>query len=235
MRNTSLKSFFVKTLIASTTVSTVTIVSVTTASAANCYFYSVNIQGTVNSNYGNQPFSVNQYAIWRDPGAKANQIDFFLTTSQDLNASAQVGQIELMTNSVGANNLGIRSAKLDLARVLVSNVVQFTLDSGISFQLPSPNVFVATGVGNSPGGLGGLGFLPGAGGELGKIINGAQILSVSYLIPRNGSGYFYSPTGDYRDIAGEIDIIGTAIDNTNLQGRYKAIFSGKYIKSQVCS
>lgn len=176
----------------------------------------------------------------RQPGAKANQIDFLLSTVNDLNASAQIGQIILMTNSAWAGNPGIRLNKLDLARVRVSNVVEFVLDAGMSFQLPPSNVFVATGVGNAPGGLGGLDFLPGAGGggqldRLSQIINSAPLFSSSYLTPRNGSGYFYFPNGNRANIAGEIDILGTAIDNTNLQGRYRAIFGGKYISTQVCN
>lgn len=195
----------------------------------------MNIQGNVNSNYGNQQFSVNQYAMLRDPGANANQVDFFLFTFNDPNVSPQVGQIILMTNSLGAGNPGIRSARFDLARVTVSNVYQFVLDSGMSFQLPSSNVFVATGVGNSPGGLGGLNFLPGAGGVLGEIINSAPVLSSSYLIPRNGGGYFYFPNGHQVNIAGELDILGTAIDNANLQGNYRATFGGTYISSYICN
>lgn len=202
------------------------------ANAASCHFYQVNIQGNVTSNYGSQPFSVNQYAMWRDAGVTSHPIEFVFTTFQDLNASAQVGQIELMTNSAFARNAGIASARFDLATVSVSNVVSFQMDSGMSFQLPPPNVFVATGVGSSPGGLGGLGFLTGAGGELAQFINSAPVLSFSYLIPRNGWGYFYLPDGN--SIAGQLDVIGTPPDNTSLQGQYTASFSGTHVGSAAC-
>jgi hypothetical protein len=74
------------------------------SAAPACHIYQVNIQGTVVNNYSSQPFSVNQYAIWRDRGVRSNQVDFMLTTGTDLNVSPKIGQIEFMTNSYFANN-----------------------------------------------------------------------------------------------------------------------------------
>lgn len=213
---------------------------VASARAANCYVYGVNIQGTaaIGDNTaisGSQQFSVLEYAVVRDTGYASNPVEFLLTPNQDLNLSPQVGHIELMTNSaIFARNLGIQSARYDLARVSVSNVISFALDSGISFQLPSPNVFVAPGIGSTPGGLGGLGFLTGAGGALAQIVNGAQILSVSYFVPRTGNGYFYSPDGSWSTIAGQLSIGGTGIDNASFQGYYEAQFSGNYLGTTQC-
>lgn len=209
------------------------------AEAASCHFYAVNLQGTATigdgtSTLSSQPFSVFEYAMVRDTGVTSHPVEFVLTTFQDLNASAQPGQIELMTNSAFARNAGIASAQFDLATVSVSNVVNFEVDSGMSFQSPPPNVFVAPGVGSVPGGLGGLGFLTGAGGQLGQIINSAPILSVSYLVPRTGGGNLYSPDGAWATIAGELNLVGTSLDNASFQGQYQAVFSGNYVGSVEC-
>lgn len=208
------------------------------AHAASCHVYSVNLQGITtigDANYtlAAQQFSVSQYAIWRDAGYATHQYEFWLATFQDLNASPQVGYIELMTNSVFARNPGMASARFDLATVSVANgAVMFQMDPAMSFHLPPPNVFIAPGYGSVPGGLGGLCFLPGGGGGLCDLVSGAPILSVSYLVPRTGGGYFYLP--DNRSIAGEVDLIGTGIDNTSFQGRYQAQFSGTYLSSVQC-
>jgi hypothetical protein len=230
-----LHSFCLKTLVASTVVGTVTFLSAISASAAICYVYAVNIQGIVTSNYGSQQFSVEQFAIWRDTPLKTNPVDFYLASGQDLNASPQFGRIELMTNSFFAQNLGVKSARYDLAGVSITNVVQFTLNNDMSFVLPPSNIFVATGVSSSPGGLGGIGFAGGWGAEFAKILNSAPILNFSYFIPRQGSGYFYFPNNNTTNIAGKLDIIGTAVDNPSSGGRYTADFSGKYVKSQLCN
>jgi hypothetical protein len=203
--------------------------SIAQSATANCHFYAVNIKGTVNNNYGNQQFSVNQYAIWRDRGLRSNPIEFMLKTFTDLNVNPQVGQIELLTNSRYAYNAGIASAQIDLAKVSLGNTqTTFTLDSGASLQLPPPNVFVSPGVSSSPGGLGGLGFLTGAGQDL------ARILNSTYLIPRQGGGSFTFTDTSRATIVGQLDIVGTGVDNMSLQGRYKANFSGNYIGSTTC-
>lgn len=204
------------------------------ANAASCHYYAVNIQGTVANNFGTQQFSVNQYAMWRDVGVRTHPVEFWLTTNQNLNASAQVGQIELMTNTAFANNAGIASAGYDLAAVSVSNVVNFVLDSGAGLIQPPPNVFVGPGPGSSPGGLGGLGFLPGAGADIARFIGSAEVLSTSFLIPLQGGGYFSFPNGNASSIAGQLDLVGTTIDNMSLQGRYTASFGGNYISSTAC-
>lgn len=208
--------------------------SVTSAKAATCHVYQVTINGyaTIGDNtttLTSQPFSVVQYAAWRDAGYAFHPYEFVLFTPQDLNLSAQIGQIRLMTNSAFAENFGIASARFDLATMSILNVVYFQLDSGMSFQLPSPNVFVAPNLGGS---LGGLGFLTGGGAAIGQILNGASILSTSLLVPRTGSGYFYTP--DSNSIAGQLNLVGTSLDNLSFQGQYWAEFGGSYLGSAQC-
>jgi hypothetical protein len=109
-----------------------------TANAASCHFYGINIQGAVASSASSQPFSVSQYAMWRDTGVRSNPIEFVLTTLTDLNVSPQLGQILLLTNSAFANNLGVASASFDLAQVAVGNgVVQIQVDPGKKFDSSS--------------------------------------------------------------------------------------------------
>lgn len=207
------------------------------AESADCHVYGVNLQGVATVGdataiSGSEQFSVGEYAILRNEGVVAHPVEFYLTPNQDLNASGLVGQIELMTNSGFARNLGIASARFDLASIATSsNGFTFQMDSGMSFQLPSPNVFLSPGIGSVPGGLGGLGFLPGG---LGQIINSAPVLSISYFVPRNGSGSFYTPDGAWATIAGELNLVGTGIDNANFQGQYQATFSGQYLGSFDC-
>jgi hypothetical protein len=223
-------------LMVSSLAGTVAAPSKATAQAAvpSCHIYQVNIQGTVVNNYSSQPFSVNQYAIWRDRGVRSNRVDFMLTTGTDLNVSAKVGQIEFMTNSYFANNQGIALAKMDLAQVQVGNQVGFTLNSGASLQMPQPNVFVSPGVGSSPGGLGGLGYLSGWGEEFARYINGAEVLSTSQLVPNSGSGSYRFTDNTARTIVGQLDISGSALGNPGLSGRYTAAFQGNYWKSVAC-
>jgi len=216
------------------------LVSISPVHAAMCHVYSVVIQGTTNVGDGtsilaSQAFSVNQFAIWRDAGVTSHPVEFVLTPLQDLNASAQPGQIELMTNSAFARNAGIASARFDLASVTITDVITFQLDSGISFQLPSPNVFIAPGIGGAPGGLGGLEFLTGAGGQLGQIIGSASVLSVSYFVPRTGGGNFHTPDGNWATISGQLDLVGTALDNASFQGQYQGTFNGNYAGSTECN
>ena len=204
------------------------------ATTAKCYFYKVTLQGTVTTNYGTKQFSVPQYAIWRDRGIRGNRVEFMLKTFQDLNVSPKVGQIEFLTNSRYANNTGIALARIDLAKVAVNNQVVFTLDPGASLQMPAPNVFVGLGVGTSPGGLGGLGFLTGSGAEIAKMINGAAVLQSAFFVPRQGNGAYRFTDNSATKIVGQIDFAGTASNNFNEQGRYTASFSGDYVGSTDC-
>jgi hypothetical protein len=228
-------AFFIPLLVLAASV----LMPVAQATAANCHVYAVNLQGTASVGDGtftssSQPFSVIEYAIWRDAGVRTHQVEFLLTTFQDLNAAAQVGQIELMTNSYFARNAGIASAAFDLAAVAVANGVSFEIDSAMSFQLPPPNVFIAPGIGSVSGGLGGLGFLTGAGAELAQLINSAPILSVSYFVPRTGGGYFATDSSGY-SITGQLNLVGTGPDNVSFQGQYQANFSGNYVGSVQCN
>src|SRR5215470_1531594 len=212
------------------------------AEAASCHIYAVTLQGTATLGSGgvvlsSQRFSVSQYAVWRDHGVKTHPVEFVLFPAHDLNATPQPGDILLMTNSAFAFNPGVASAQFDMARVAVAanGVVNFVLDSGMSLVLPPPNMLVVPGVGSVPGGLGGLGFLTGAGSQLAQLINGAPILSVSYLVPRTGTGSFYSPDGRWSTIAGALNLSASQVDNPNNQGQYQANFSGSYLQSVLCN
>jgi hypothetical protein len=210
------------------------------AQAADCHFYEVNLNGNSTFNGTVQQFSVNEYAWWRTQGIKINPIEFGLTTFKDLNVSAQPGQIELMTNSAFAKNRGIALAKYDLAKVSIVNgspsaKINFQLDPTMNQALPPPNVFVTQGVGSQPGGLGGLGFLTGSGSVLAQLINGAPVLSVSYIVPRTGAASIYSPDGTWSSIAGTIDFSGASADNPNVMGQYRAKMIGRYVTSVPCN
>lgn len=141
----------------------------------------------------------------------------------------------LMSNSAFANNQGIASAKFNLGQVTIANgVARLQLDPGASLTLPPSNVFLAPGVSTAPGGLGGLGFLTGAGQALAQLINSAPVLSTYYLIPRNGSVVFSTNSnGSY--INGQINVTGSGVDNANLQGKYTGNFSGSYVGSTACN
>jgi hypothetical protein len=208
------------------------------AHAASCHYYVVTLQGIVTTGDANftsaaREFVVSQYAMWRDAGVVSHPVEFRLTTFQDLNAAAQEGQIELMTNSYFAHNAGIASARFDLATVTIGHgVVNFELDLGMSFQLPPPNVFIAPGIGDTTGGLGGLCFLPGGGGDLCQI-GRAPVVGVSYFIPRAGGGYFFTYSNG-SNIAGELYLVGSGPDNLSFQGQYQAQFNGTYVNSFPC-
>jgi hypothetical protein len=243
LRSVTMKIKYSKTISAIVTAGSI-MISSAPANAESCYAYSVNIQGVAtvgdaNFTSGSRQFNINQWVILRASGYRNNPVEFSLATFTDLNASAQIGQIELSTNSAFAKNRGIASQQFDLATVTqsrnnVSALFQFEIDSGASFILPPPNVFVSPGQGTVPGGLGGLGFLPGAGGQLGQLINNTQILSTNFFYPRNGGGYFYSPDGTWSRIAGQISLVGSGTDNASHQGRYQGRFRGDFRSAYEC-
>ena len=202
------------------------------AHAATCFLYSVNVQGVVGSDYGSQQFGLpGAVAVVVSPGLSGNPFDLFLSTAvgRDLNQAAQFGDAELMTNSAFAHNFGISSARFNLANVTVSNVAEFAVDSGISFQQPPPNVFVAPGLGTFSGGLGGLGNLNDP--FLRSLGQSSPILQLAYIVPRNGGGNFFFP--DSQTISGNINISGSAAD-FSISGTYRASFGGTFINSQTC-
>jgi hypothetical protein len=103
----------------------------TPARAASCHVYQVNLQDVATiggsiATLSGQQFSVQEYAMWRSPGWRSHQVEFWLTPTQDLSASAQLGQIALMTNTRFADHADIRSAQYDLASVSVTNVVRLS-------------------------------------------------------------------------------------------------------------
>jgi len=68
------------------------------------------------------------------------------------------------------------------------------VNTDASYVLLPANTFVAPGIGNTSGGLGGICFLPGLQG-LCQATTSSQILSASFIIPRSGGGYFASSDG----------------------------------------
>jgi hypothetical protein len=204
------------------------------AQAQTCFDYRVNLRGVVSGNFGGQQFSGIQRAIVRQPGVAGNPYELILTTGRDLNASARIGDLELMTNSAFANNPGMASARFDLARVSVGNgFAQFQLDPAANLQLPPPNVLVAPGVGTSTGGLGGICFVPGL-QDLCRDLSQATVLQAAFLVPQTGGGYFYFPDGRGGSIAGGLDIAGAQIDNPNNRAQYRAEFHGRLVNSRAC-
>ncbi len=216
----------------------------TTVKAEQCWVYGVNLQGIAsvgdaNFTSGSQRFSINQYLFVRLSGIRNNPIELIFHTLQDLNLSAQIGQIHLLSNSIFAQNSGIAPAQFDLMQIWFTEnngtfFVNFEVDSQMSLQLPLPNNFVSVGIGAVPGGLGGLGFLSGAGGIFGDIINNAALLQAQFFIPRSGGGYLFSPDGAWNTISGEMNLLGTGPDNFSNQGRYSANISGSYLGASEC-
>jgi len=240
MKTTStLKISAVKTILRNTFLTVVVLPVAPAVAANNCHVYEVTIQGTTSigeggSTLASQQFSVVQYAAWRETGFNGHPFEFVLTPGQDLNASPKVGFIELGTNTRFANNAGIRAAAFNLTTASVQNGAGvFQLDSSASYQLPSPNVFVAPGYSNVPGGLGGLCFLPNS--ALCGIVTGPSVLSASYIVPRSGSGYFYLTDSRGSGIGGQVVVTGSSTDNAQFQGEYKAQFSGKYVADMSCN
>jgi hypothetical protein len=194
------------------------------AANAECDIYAVQLHGDVSNSFGTQEFTVTEAGILLQPGHRGNQVDFALLTQGGLNGAAPpIGAIELMTNSLFARNPGMAAAGLDLAQVTVSNGAQFQLNSGMSYQMPQPNVFIGSGPAASTGGLGGLCYLnvPGL-CDIGK----ASTLQAAYMIPHTGSGTL---TGSAQTIAGTISLIGSSLDNASFQAKYQAEFEGHLV------
>ena len=124
------------------------------------------------------------------------------------------------------------SAGFDLGSTMDrGNTFTFQLDQGAAFQMPPPNVFTAPGVGKSPGGLGGLCYAPGM-QQFCQQLNQAPVLQVLYLVPGQGAVQFRLPSKN--TIEGQIDIMGSGIDNSNIQARYQASFRGRYAGGKAC-
>jgi hypothetical protein len=221
------------------------------AGSSTCDFFSLSIQGNAISGTGNQPFffntTVGYFLVLRRTGVRTNPVELvfsrdFTSDGAVLNQTGQPGDIELMTNSIYANNLGKRLQRLDLAVVRVStfrnpqDLYQFQLDPVASVDQPPPNVMVVPGQG---GLLGGLGFLPGGLSSLGFGVG--SILSSPgftrfFLTPNTGSGFVFFPTTDRRTPQGQIAINGVdATGASSLTGRYLAGFTGNFVGSFQCN
>ena len=205
-----------------------------------CYVYQVQVRGTATIGDATSIGAARSFALYervgvRGRGYRTNLFEFFITSGRNLNASAEVGVIELMTNSHFSNNLGIASNEIDLATTsTVGNQLQMQLLPDRSFILPPPNTIVTPGIGTQPGGLAGLGnpYLAAiSGGKLAGLASPA-ILALSFMVARAG-GVQFTLGSDQRSISGVIQIVGTGLDNVRSQGRYQAIFQGSFIGAFV--
>jgi hypothetical protein len=221
-----------------------------TASSATCDSFSLSIQGNAISGTGNQPFFFNPttgyFLVLRRTGVHTHPVELvfsrdFTSEGAVLNQTGQPGDIELMTNSLYANNLGKRLQRLDLAVVRVStfrnpgDLYQFQLDPVASVDQPPPNMMVVPGQGSL---LGGLGFLPtgisNLGFGVGSILSSPGFTRL-FLTPNTGSGFVFFPTTDRRTIQGRIAINGVdATGASSLTGRYLAGFTGNFVRSLQC-
>jgi hypothetical protein len=201
--------------------------------AATCHQFDIVIDSQVSSNYGSVQNRVREIAIVRDQGVRNNSFELLIRYPGDLNGfDVRSGIIELMTNSAFARNPGMASAGFDLGSTMHrGNTFAFQLDQGAAFQLPPPNVFVAPGVSESPGGLGGLCYAPGM-QQFCQQLKQAPVLQAIYLVPGQGTVQFRFPNKD--TIEGAIDIAGFGIDNSNLQAQYQASFRGRRTGEKGC-
>jgi hypothetical protein len=232
--------------------------------AATCYFYQVGISGQA-SDFGVQPFRANEWVVLRVPGVtdpqtrEFNSWEVFITnfpnqvfgpTSGDIkNDTYPVGSLELMSNSLYANNQGVRGSRQHLANVSLSQpqnpsgtLVQFQLNGqGIFGQTDpgglqlSPNAVKVPGQGALVGGLpfasAGLTNFFGAFSSGGAI----SVLQTYVLVPNQGSGYLFLPNADPSAIQGAINISAIQPDNFNNRGGYVANFQGRfYTLSSQC-
>jgi hypothetical protein len=204
------------------------------ALAATCNYYDVTIESTVTGPYAQGGGSVRQQVVVRDQGAATHPFELLIRYVGDPNAFAtQVGSIELMSNTMFANNAGIAAAAYDLGTFgqAANGGILFTIDPTMALQEPAPNVFAAPGAAGNPGGLGGECLLP-ALQALCAQYQGAPILSVFYMIPSQGGVVFGFP--DQYSIQGEMHLSGAAYGSPNLQATYVGRFSGTYIGSSAC-
>jgi hypothetical protein len=221
------------------------------AESAVCKFYVVRIWGEADTGLGPQSFDTatqwNQFLVLRSPGTGTNQVEILFTnfprsvigdTRGNLSSGAfPVGHIELMTNSLYANNAGIRSHHVDLAEVSVStywnpeDVVEFQLIPQAALNVPQPNAVVMPGQGSF---LGGLAFLPN-GVELFNSLPNANLLDTEFLVPYRGGGYLFFPDTDRSVVYGQIQLAAVSHDfNFNLTGFYNGTFYGEYLGSLQC-
>lgn len=214
------------------------------SNAAQCFLFNVDIQGTgsignTNATAAPQAFRTSHFLYARVPGIRSNPVDFILDSGKNLNASGQLGDIKLMSNSLSAENAGIRSTLTDMASVISSQdetgtYLQFQINTDASFILPPANTMVTPGVGDtSGGGLGGICFLPGFTGFC-QDLSGSQILNSTFMIPRTGGGYFLSKDGTWQNFYGLIQLSGSSPDNPNFIGYYQAELWGQFVRGEEC-
>lgn len=197
-----------------------------TADAAPCFLFGSQIQFSATGPYSTYQNTSFQPIILRSVGARTHPFELVFQYPGDPNAfGAQAGAIELMTNSMFARNEGMRLAQFDMGAIQenADGSYSFTLDPGASFQMPQPNMFTVQGMASSPGGLGGICYLPGL-SALCQQTQQAPVLQLYYLVPTEGTVNFAFPGGN--SIVGEMFIAGYGRDNPNIRGTYYARFSG---------
>lgn len=191
---------------------------------------SSNLSGSTNA-----PIQTARTVYFRDAGFGANQFEILILHPGDPNASVQVTDLEIMSNSAFARNPGIAANQIDLAQAWVilgsdgvTPVYQFQLLPDAANIQPQPNFLAVPGQG---GNIGGICNVPGLGnlcGEFGQ----NPLLQSAYVVARTGSGWFYfPPTGG---IYGELSLQGSSIDNANVQGFYQGRFSGQSAGNFAC-
>jgi hypothetical protein len=217
-----------------------------------CALYSVTLTGQADGGFGAQAFAVPEWVAMRIPGVGANPVEFVITNfpleirqldaADSLNdRGAPVGSLELMSNSLYANNQGTRWAKFPQARVTrgqvhrAGDLIRFQVDPTYLGDEAPPNAFISSG--QSMGNLGGIGVLPGL-GNLSGMLNAsgaASGLNNYYLMTYRGDGYLFFPTADFSTIQGQVRLQGTSLDfDPSVQGTYVATLQGRFRGTVAC-
>src|SRR5262245_38167948 len=198
------------------------------ARAVTCFFYQVGISGQA-VDVGVQPFSVSEWVVVRVPGVtdpttrESNPVEVFITNfpnqvsllgSGDIKSNAYpVGSIELMTNSLYANNRGVRESRTHLADVKLSQpqnpsglLVEFQLNGrGIPGQTDPGGLLLSPNAVKVPGQGSAIAALPSIAGGLSALTNffgafspsGAiSVLNSYVLVPIQGAWVLFFTSTD---------------------------------------
>jgi hypothetical protein len=234
------------------------------AQAATCWIYQVTIWGQTDSGFGPQAFSnINQYLALRVPGVvdpitgESNRLELVITNFPNQLFSLQnainpqqlpTGSVELMTNSIYANNLGVRSAQSHLADVSFyaapENVGGYVIEFALNFiglaphGGPAPNFVVMP----SRSALGGLDILQGLTDYILQMGGGPglAVAQTLFLIPvtqwddpfTSGGAFLFSP--DFNVVQGILRMRGRELANFNLAGDYVANVYGRFLQTVQC-
>lgn len=217
------------------------------AGSATCVIYGGDIQGTArNVDLAEQQFRLSGYFLIvrtsgiNTGGINPHSVDFVLSRDfQDgevLNSfQAQVGDVELMTNSTWVATLGTQAFAFDTGMVTEVQVQGF--NRVFRFDLnPAQSAFnglsVHTMVGPAQGpALGGLGSIIGGGGlsgfsfGLGDLLN-SSIATHEYFYPNQGV-VFVGLTNNFLTAIVQAQVLGPAGSGVH-RGSYDALFQGTF-------